>query len=126
MRFLKQAGVVDGDGDLVSHALQNGNVVGVERFRLGGLHVQRAQKRVADNERQAHFGAGVGQERVFEVHGVGAHVEGDARFAVGGDVADDGLRSHVQVVAAFLELAANFAGGLAHDRRLALLVEQKD
>jgi len=47
--FLVQAGIVDGDGDLVRHVLQYSHVLLVKSVGVGGLHVERAKDRLADH-----------------------------------------------------------------------------
>ncbi|OQA98703.1 MAG: hypothetical protein BWY25_01993 [Chloroflexi bacterium ADurb.Bin222] len=120
-----QAGVVNGDGQLIGHGLQAGDVVLAEGGLFRALHGERADERVADDERQRHLGARVGQMGILEVHRLLPHVQGNEGPALAGRPSDHRMPIYLELVPLGDHALAGFAvTGVQHGPAAGLIQEK--
>ena len=105
MLLLEQTCPLNSDSQLVSHNLQDLDVVLMESCFLGALHVQSADNVPFHTQRQGHLRARARQEGIDKVHSIGTHVMGDAWLAAGADMAHDAHLAHFQSVPLLQHLA---------------------
>jgi len=123
----KQAGVVQGDGDLVGQRGQDGHVLIGEGARLARLHIQRTEHLPARDQGDGHLRARIRQVGVGAVDDlrVGG-VQGDHRLGAGSHLPDHGIGADRQrPVEAEQGLAGFASAGLEHGV-LPRVVQQED
>ncbi len=121
----EQAGVLDGDGELISHRLQDNNIFLLEGAWVDTLYIQRSDYLVANRQWKRHLGSSDRQVRVCVVDRVLPHLDGDPRSPRAGNVAHDPHLAHSQpVTRAQHSSAALRRGGFEHGI-LACLVNEE-
>ena len=83
---------------MIGHQLEGADVLIGESFRGIALHIQHANNFVFHLQRQGHLRARLRQVGVVEPGCILSHVEDNARFARGGDKADDARLPHLQAM----------------------------
>ncbi len=126
VHFLIQAGVLNGDRDLVRHRLQNLDLFLIEGITLAALHVQRADHARAHAQRHGKLGTGVWQELVALVNLAHRRIAGDYQPPLRGHLTDHADRPDAEAVSAPQQFLTHLARAGAQQRVLPVGVDQEN